>query len=260
MNAAYLATLFGGLFLGADASKGDDAKKDLEKFQGTWTIISFHSDGKPVPELRGKKLKFSGDKMALEGSEDMKRTFKLDTSTKPREFDMVSEDPKNPSAPPGIYEIDGDNLKVAVADYHDSASFDNKTRKLIKKESIRNKRPTSFDGKGADVFVLKRGDVAVKSDEEKYKKLVVGKWKMIGGTAYIPTYGDVEFTADGKVLRLQPKNVSKEVGTYVIEGDYFLGTFPDGGGTGKDRKNKLLIEKLTETEFKTQEFEYKRMK
>ena len=166
MNTAYLATVFSGFLLGAPAPKADAPKTDLEKLQGTWTTISCHSDGKPVPELIGKKMKVIGDKMADVGGEDKKTTVKLDSSKSPREIDFMLDGKKSETDPRGIYEIDGDNLKIGFGSNVETIEAkDENSGKVVK--TYRIKRPTSFDDKAATIIVLKRSVEA--KDNEKQK-------------------------------------------------------------------------------------------
>jgi uncharacterized protein (TIGR03067 family) len=65
------------------ADAGDDAaKKDLEKFQGNWQLISMERDGKKTPQEDAKKitLTIQGNKFVLRKdavivSEDEKRAY-----------------------------------------------------------------------------------------------------------------------------------------------------------------------------------------
>ena len=166
MNTAYLATVFSGFLLGAPAPKADAPKTALEKLQGTWTIVSFFDDGKLVPESKGQTIKFTDDKVIVEGEKDKKTTVKLDSSKEPHEFDFVGDDPKVLSSRIlGIYVIDDDTLKISMVNNGGAMQTRDETGKLITKNL--KKRPTSFDGKGALLVVLKRGNVQAKSDKEK---------------------------------------------------------------------------------------------
>jgi uncharacterized protein (TIGR03067 family) len=228
-------------------------KKDLDKLQGTWTIVSFSRDQRAVPEMKGKKVTIAGNKLTMAG-EAMPMSFKLDSSKSPGELDFVIDNPNAPPTPPGIFEIDGNNLKLGFAIYGEIKYPDGKT------ESIRNKRPTTFEGKGARIFVLKRGDVVVESNQEKYKKLIVGKWRFVHGSSASPIFTDTEFTADGKVLALR-KNETTQLGTYAVEGDNFVMSSPQKSKDGKtvDRKVTLTIDKLTVNELETRSFGLERM-
>jgi uncharacterized protein (TIGR03067 family) len=94
----------------------DDAAKELEKLQGTWTVASAQEGGTEQADEKSKKLsilikedlfsfKFEGQPKTL----DMK--LKLDPSAKPKAVDLASTI-RNGQVAHGIYELDGDQLKL----------------------------------------------------------------------------------------------------------------------------------------------------
>ncbi len=106
----------------ADAPK-DDAKKDLDKLQGTWAIASATYDGADLPDNLDSKLSFQikGDQFTVTGDEETVKayktiTLKLEQSTKPRSVDfVVGEGGEKGNTVEGIYEITGpDEFKVAA--------------------------------------------------------------------------------------------------------------------------------------------------
>jgi uncharacterized protein (TIGR03067 family) len=84
-------------------------KKDHAALQGEWEIVSAESNGEPPPPgfLNQAKLTFSGDKATLMGKESR---FELDASKTPRQIDFIL----GKSRQWGIYELDGDSLKLCV--------------------------------------------------------------------------------------------------------------------------------------------------
>jgi uncharacterized protein (TIGR03067 family) len=114
---AALATV--GLLVVPGAVRADDAKKDLDKLQGTWEITEVVNSGKAIAgeKLKGGQVVFKGDEMTIkEGDDDKdprKFTVKLDPGKKPRALDAtaLNRDQKG-SVSPGIYELDGDALKI----------------------------------------------------------------------------------------------------------------------------------------------------
>jgi uncharacterized protein (TIGR03067 family) len=87
----------------------EQSKKDHATLQGEWLIVSAESNGEPPPPgmLDGAKFAFSGDKLTLLGKEG---TFELDASKNPRQIDLV----RGKTRQIGIYELDGDDLKLCV--------------------------------------------------------------------------------------------------------------------------------------------------
>jgi uncharacterized protein (TIGR03067 family) len=141
-----LAALF--CAVGFAASVGSvalaDEKVDLEKevgrFQGAWTFESSESGGKklPIDELKGLTLIFEGDKHTVKKGDKVIQvgTQKLDPTKSPKTIDVtLAEGPIKGTVMLGIYEIDGDTLKVC---------FDPQGKK----------RPTEFkSAPGSDDFV-----------------------------------------------------------------------------------------------------------
>jgi uncharacterized protein (TIGR03067 family) len=85
------------------------SQKDHDALQGEWQIVSAESNGEPPPPglLDRVKFAFSGDKLTLMGKEG---TYKLDASKNPRQIDVI----RGKSKQIGIYELDGDHLKLCV--------------------------------------------------------------------------------------------------------------------------------------------------
>jgi uncharacterized protein (TIGR03067 family) len=127
----------------------EQAKKDLEKMQGTWLQESVTADGKdePAEALDKVKLVFDVNKLVMKSSDsDHKHdaTIKLDASKTPAAIDV-----KLPTGDVllGIYEIKGDTLKLAV------------TMAQGKRPKEECDRPTKFeslDKSGVVLLVLKR--------------------------------------------------------------------------------------------------------
>ena len=94
-----------------------DLEKEVRKFQGTWTFESSEAGGKELPagELKGLILTFEGDKHTVKKGDDVLQvgTQKLDPSKSPKTIDVtMTEGPNKGAVMLGIYEIDGDTLKV----------------------------------------------------------------------------------------------------------------------------------------------------
>jgi uncharacterized protein (TIGR03067 family) len=138
-KAHLLLALAAGLLAAAGLSRAADAKDDKAKIAGTWSVVKAEFDGKEDPEGKDAKLVFEGDKISVkmkDRTEDA--TFKLDPSQKPRHIDIKE---KGDRTIPGIYELDGDSLKICFPRGNDK------------------ERPKEFTGKagsGTMLVTLKR--------------------------------------------------------------------------------------------------------
>jgi len=126
--------------LGAGPIQDDAAKKDLDKLQGVWQVVSMEG-GKSLPPDRLKELKFTfkGNKLSHTGSDGKttESTIKLDPSKKPKVMDITHLTDSVTLL--GIYSIDGDTLKICGPRVKDGD------------------RPTEFKAsEDVDLIVLKR--------------------------------------------------------------------------------------------------------
>ena len=110
-----------GFAASAGSGTRADAKADLEKearkFQGTWTFESSETAGNELPtgELKGFLLTFEGNKHTVKKGDEVIQVGiqKLDPSKSPKTIDVtMTEGPSKGTVMLGIYEIDGDTLKL----------------------------------------------------------------------------------------------------------------------------------------------------
>jgi uncharacterized protein (TIGR03067 family) len=116
MNRRFM--LAGAALLFLNAAHGADKEDPL---QGTWIVVQMERGGKQPPKefiaegklkvvIKGNALRMSDDKRGEGG------TFKRDDSKKPHSIDLVFKEGPNQDVERralGIYELDGDNLKLA---------------------------------------------------------------------------------------------------------------------------------------------------
>ena len=130
----------------ADEPKADTAREELKKLQGTWQVASIETRQKARPEgeVSGLKLVIEGDSSTFEkDGKPVVGTWKLsiDPGKKPKTIDIAvtgaPEDPRGTFTILGIYELDGDSLRIC---------WDGP------------KRPTEFKTtpEGGELWVLKR--------------------------------------------------------------------------------------------------------
>jgi len=136
------------LLVGARGSgSAQDAKKEVEKFQGTWNVTQLTYNGKVIEgEKANFKLVFKKDRFTVEGNDAVRKeyatiSFKLETGTTPKLFDMsVVGGTQKGADIEGIYEFKGEELRICA--------------KVFGKE-----RPAKFEspeGSSVVLLVLKR--------------------------------------------------------------------------------------------------------
>ena len=119
MRIPLIALLCAVAFVGSGTRADDkpDVEKETKKFQGTWTFESSEAGGEKLPadQLKELVLTFEGDKHTVRKGDEVLQTGtqKLDLSKSPKAIDVtVTEGPNKGAVMLGIYEIDGDTLKV----------------------------------------------------------------------------------------------------------------------------------------------------
>jgi clostripain len=100
------------------AAEGDDeAKKDLDRLQGEWRLVSATRDGKPMAEDMAKAFRtaIKGDRFTVsrDGKAAEAGALKLDPSQEPRAIDLTLDEGKRTAL--GIYELSGDTYKLCYA-------------------------------------------------------------------------------------------------------------------------------------------------
>ncbi len=118
MRHAILVVLLTGTCL--TAQPADEAvKKEMKLFQGKWEALSAQAfDGKPPTdvELQLMSLIIEGDKFTMKtGSLDVKATFTVDPTKKPKQIDVYFGEGKD-NVMRGIYEVKGDTRKSCFAE------------------------------------------------------------------------------------------------------------------------------------------------
>jgi uncharacterized protein (TIGR03067 family) len=105
----FVASACAVLLIPFAAARADDA--DQAKLQGKWTVESFEYNGNPIEMLKDATREFKDAKYTLKpkNGDVIEGTAKIDSSKKPKEIDLEV----NGRTLRGIYEIDGDTLKMS---------------------------------------------------------------------------------------------------------------------------------------------------
>lgn len=118
-----LVVLSLGLLVSLVRADEDAAKKDLERMQGEWVMVSGESQGQTFPEnfVKSAKRMVKGDTYTVtaegdEGPLNIKGKFKLDPSHKPAHIDATTTMADGEESKlVGIYEFKEDELRVCMA-------------------------------------------------------------------------------------------------------------------------------------------------
>jgi uncharacterized protein (TIGR03067 family) len=121
----------------------DATSDEAKKLEGDWAVTSATRDGKAVDDLPFKQMEVVGEKLATMGRDGAVQvfTFKVDPTKKPKTIDLRRESVKNGETQLGIYELDGDTLKLVLG------------------RPNADTRPKEFTDKGHLHIVLKRQEV-----------------------------------------------------------------------------------------------------
>jgi uncharacterized protein (TIGR03067 family) len=150
MKAYVGLTLLAAVLVAADAP--DEAvKKEKQQLQGTWVAESVVVKGKANEKLKGAKFNFSGDKVTMEfEGKKQEGTYTIDATKSPKHIDLTFLRDGRKDLDRGIYQIEGDTLKMCVRGGY--RKFD-REGKLVE-EKVAD-RPEKFDAEDS-LITLKR--------------------------------------------------------------------------------------------------------
>jgi uncharacterized protein (TIGR03067 family) len=125
------ALVVGGALATADDKKDDAVKEEMKKFDGTWQLVSSERDGEKAPAEAIKTAKAVGKAgkvtMSVEGKTVMEADFTVDPTQKPKTIDATATSgPDKGKKSLGIYEFDGDMLKICYSEKERPKEFSTK--------------------------------------------------------------------------------------------------------------------------------------
>lgn len=108
-----------GALLAADAAPDKAVLKDVERLQGTWTLVSGSSDGKPLPKefIKDVRLVVDGYRMSIptRGVFWYEAIYKLYPTRKPKAIDLtIATGLDEGKIRFGIYRLEDDRLTIAL--------------------------------------------------------------------------------------------------------------------------------------------------
>jgi uncharacterized protein (TIGR03067 family) len=123
------------------AAQEPEKGKDLKSLEGTWTVVSMESEGKPIPEkvFKGRQMIFKGDQLTIKQGKKILGTGTIKVNFGQVPYSIDYREAKDIYSPydAGIMQIEGDTMKYCTT-------------------AERGKRPDKFDSKLGWLFVLKR--------------------------------------------------------------------------------------------------------
>jgi uncharacterized protein (TIGR03067 family) len=111
-------------------------KKELDRLEGEWAIVSVEGKGKKLSDdyINGWKLTIKGDQWTfMSRKTEYKSTFRIDPAKDPKTIDLtgkrfdLAKGANVESLSPGIYKLEGDTLTVCRTNFESERPKEFKT-------------------------------------------------------------------------------------------------------------------------------------
>jgi uncharacterized protein (TIGR03067 family) len=110
--------LAAGLSVADHDSKKEPLEMEYAKLEGTWLVVSLEVEGLKIPgdTIKDSRLFIKGNEFTMkEKIATYRGNFIIDSSKKPKTIDInFTEGPEKGNTSLGIYELDGDDLKLCL--------------------------------------------------------------------------------------------------------------------------------------------------
>lgn len=108
--------------MGGGGDRGGPTPPDEKLLQGEWRAVAVEVQGRQLTaeQVKAARVRVKGDKMTvtLGPGTVTESTIHLDPTKKPKALDLtpLAGEEKGTRCPAGIYELDGDSLRICVND------------------------------------------------------------------------------------------------------------------------------------------------
>jgi len=232
------------------SKREQDARKDLLELQGTWQLTSVEDGKKARIDLKKRTLFVGGDLVLVQDGDKLVQAgqLRLNPAKSPRCIDVaVRKGEHEDNTMLGIYELDGDKLKVCFDPEGESRpkTFTSKKDSAVfvatYKRVKRANEETDIRGKyRSESFGPDRKKVTMDAEIQKRGDAYLVRWEVSEGVAYVGTG-----IRTGDTLSVAWVNRgSVGISVYKIEkGPKLVGTYTEVGGAGLVAKEELTATK-----------------
>lgn len=157
MRIHFSFVLLAALLVAADTPE-EAIKAEKKSLEGAWVLESVEIGGKADEKLKKAEVRmvFSGDKITMsKDGKDHEGSYTIDPSKKPKQIDLTIKGPDGREGTLGVYELDGDTLRITASSSSATAKF-GKDGKVTEVKRVEGKRPEKVDSTTGMLLIFKR--------------------------------------------------------------------------------------------------------